>query len=154
VNVSIRRACFDDMRAHAAAAYPEECCGLLTERDGVQEVVRVTNVQNEMHARDPEQFPRTAATAYLMGPEAAPVLLGVDRGDRKLLAIYHSHPEHDAYFSAEDRLQALGGWDEPTYADAAWIVFSVRQGAACAVKAFLWDAAAADFAEVPVEEVE
>lgn len=142
------------MVAHACATYPEECCGLVTERDGLQEVVRVTNVQNEMHARDPEQYPRTASTAYLMGSEAAPVLLRVDRGELRLRAIYHSHPEHDAYFSAEDRRQALGGWDEPTYADAAWIVFSVRDRAVRGQKTFVWDAAAADFVEVRLEVTE
>jgi hypothetical protein len=68
------------IRAHACEAYPDECCGLIVERDGREGVVRVTNIQNELHAQDPGQFPRTAAIAYTMGPEAAPILMGAERG--------------------------------------------------------------------------
>ena len=62
-----------------------------------------------------------------MGPEAAPVLVDHDRGRLRILAIYHSHPQHDAYFSAEDSKQATI-WDEPSYPDAAQIVVSVFDG--------------------------
>ena len=137
------------IHAHACESYPDECCGMIVERGGRgEEVVRVTNLQNQLHAQDPEQFPRTAATAYTMGPEAAPILLDADRGKLMLRAIYHSHPEHEAYFSAEDRLQALGGWDEPNYPDAAQIVYSVRSAEVRYAKAFAWDDAARDFVEI------
>ncbi len=136
-----------EIQAHACEAYPDECCGLIVERNGREEVVRVTNVQNTMHAKDPEQFPRTAAIAYTMGPEAAPVLMDAERGTLRLRAIYHSHPEHDAYFSAEDRKQAFGGWDEPNYPHAGQIVMSVRQRVVRATKVFVWDAAARDYIE-------
>jgi len=151
MTVTVARAAFEEMQAHARATYPEECCGLLLERDGRFEVVRVTNVQNQMHAEDPERYPRTASTAYSMGPEAAPALLAAQRGDAALRAIYHSHPEHDAYFSAEDRAQALGGWDEPMYPDVAWLVLSVRNREVVATKVFAWDTASGDFVEVALE---
>jgi len=139
------------IEAHACDAYPDECCGLIVERDGRDDVVRVTNVQNELHAQDPQQFPRTAAIAYTMGPEAAPVLMRAERGELRLVAIYHSHPEHDAYFSAEDRTQAFGGWDEPNYPQAGQIVMSVRSRAVRATKVFVWDAASRDFVETPLD---
>ena len=151
MRVVITRASLEAIEAQARAAYPEECCGMIVERDGHEEVVRVTNLQNELHAQDPVQFPRTAATAYTMGREAAPVLLAVERGALRLLAIYHSHPDHDAYFSAEDRTQAMGGWDEPNYPQAGQIVLSVRERAVRASKAFVWDATARDFVEVPLD---
>jgi proteasome lid subunit RPN8/RPN11 len=138
------------VEAHARATYPDECCGIITERDGREEVVRATNIQDELHAKDPVQFPRTARTAYNMGSECAPVLIAAGRGELRLLAFYHSHPDHDAYFSAEDKKQALGGWEEPGYADAAQIVLSVRAGVVGAAKAFAWDASARDFAEIPL----
>ncbi len=137
-----------EIEAHALACYPEECCGLIVERDGRESVVRVTNVQNERHARDPQMFPRTARTAYAMGPEAVPVLLEAERGTLRLRAFYHSHPDHDAYFSAEDRAAALGAWGEPSYPDAAHIVASVRDGAVRCLKAFAWDESARDFVEI------
>ena len=135
------------IQTHACATYPDECCGLIVERDGREEVVQVTNIQNELHAQDPAQFPRTAAIAYTMGPEAAPVLMGAERGELRLRAIYHSHPEHEAYFSAEDRKQAFGGWDEPNFPQAGQIVMSVRNREVRATKVFVWDATARDFVE-------
>src|SRR5262245_36685895 len=133
------------IHAHACEIYPDECCGMIIERNGREEVVRVTNIQNELHAQDPGQFPRTAAIAYTMGAEAAPVLVRAERGELRLRAIYHSHPEHEAYFSAEDRTQAFGGWDEPNYPDAGQIVMSVRSREVRATKVFVWDAAAQDY---------
>lgn len=147
---AISPASLDAMQAHARDTYPDECCGLIIERHGQEEVVRVTNLQNQLHAQDPEQFPRTAATAYTMGPEAAPILLAAERGTLTLRAIYHSHPEHDAYFSAEDRTQALGGWEEPNYPQAGQIVLSVRQREVRATKVFVWEAERGDFVEVPL----
>jgi proteasome lid subunit RPN8/RPN11 len=138
------------LHAHARATFPNECCGIIVERGGALEAVRVSNVQDERHAQDPEQFPRTAKTAYTMGDEAAPILLQADRGALRLYAFYHSHPQHDAYFSAEDRKQANGPWDEPMYPETAQIVVSIFDGEVGAVAAFHWDAAAADFVEVPV----
>ncbi len=108
-------------------------------------MVRVSNIQDELHEKDPEQFPRTARTAYTMGQESVPILLAADRGELRLVAFYHSHPEHDAYFSAEDRKQAMGGWDEPTYPDAGQIVVSVFAGEVKAIRAFGWKAEDNDF---------
>jgi [CysO sulfur-carrier protein]-S-L-cysteine hydrolase len=147
---TVSKASLAALHAHACATYPDECCGMIITRNGREEVVRVANIQNELHAQDPQQFPRTAAIAYTMGREAAPILMGVERGDLTLRAIYHSHPEHEAYFSAEDRKQALGGWDEPNYPQAAQIVVSVRDRAVHATKAFAWDETARDYVEVPL----
>ena len=135
------------MHAHAREAYPDECCGMIFERDGREEIVRATNIQNELHAQDPDRFPRTAATGYAMGPEAAPILIRSERGELRLLAIYHSHPQREAYFSQEDRKQALGARGEPNYPQAAYIVMSVRDREVRATKVFVWDAAARDYVE-------
>jgi len=138
------------MEEHAAACYPEECCGIVVERGGVLEAVRVSNVQDERHAKDPGLYPRTARTAYSMGAEAVPILLDAERGRLRLHAFYHSHPEHEAYFSAEDKTSALGGWDEPSYPDAGQIVMSVREGVVRYAKAFAWNDGDRDFVEVPL----
>ena len=141
---------FDPILADARAAFPHEACGFIVERGGRTEVVRVTNVQNDKHAENPEAFPRTAEIAYSMGPEAVPILIGHDRGELVIRAIYHSHPQHAAYFSAEDKKQATV-WDEPSYPDATQIVVSVIDGEVRDVKAFRWQEAARDFLEVPLE---
>ena len=135
------------IEAHASACYPHEACGFVLERNGREEVVCVTNIQNERHAADPSL--RDARTAYTMGKEAAPILTGHGRGALVIRAIFHSHPDHDAYFSAEDRKQATV-WDEPSYPDAGQIVVSVREGVVKAAKAFAWDAAVRDYVEIPL----
>lgn len=150
MTVAISQAILDAVHAHARDGYPDESCGMIVERGGREEVVRVTNLQNELHAKDPEQFPRTAAIAYTMGPEAAPILIAAERGELVLRAFYHSHPDHDAYFSAEDRKQAMGGWDEPNYPAAGQIVISVRKRVVRATKVFVWNEAARDFVETPL----
>jgi len=147
---SLPQPVLEQLRAHAVSTFPEECCGIIVERAGDLLVVQVTNVQNQRHAEHPEHFPRTAATAYTMGPEAAPVLVDHDRGRLTIRAIYHSHPQHAAYFSAEDRRQATV-WDEPSYPDAAQIVLSVIDGQVRDVKAFRWDTSTRDFVEVRLE---
>ena len=140
------------LRQHAESTFPDECCGFVVERGGQLVVERVANVQNERHAAHPEQFPRTAATAYTMGPEAAPVLVDHDRGRLTIRVIYHSHPQHEAYFSAEDVKQATV-WDEPSYPDATQIVMSVIDGRVRDTKAFRWDEATRSFVAAELREV-
>lgn len=150
MNLAIPAALFEEMGRHAVETFPEECCGLLVERGGALEIVRVTNIQNEKHAENPDAFPRTAEIAYTMGPEAAPILVGHERGDLVLRAFYHSHPQHDAYFSAEDKKQATV-WDEPSYPDAAQVVISVYDREVKRAKAFQWNEEVRDFVEIGLQ---
>ena len=147
---ALTRSVLDAIHADARASFPDEACGFVIERGGAIEVVRVTNIQNQRHAENPEQFPRTAAIAYTMGQEAVPMLVGHDRGDLVIRVIYHSHPQHAAYFSAEDKKQATV-WDEPSYPDAMQIVVSVIDGEVRDTKAFRWQETARDFVEVPLD---
>jgi proteasome lid subunit RPN8/RPN11 len=144
------RPLLDEIYLHARTCFPEEACGIIVERGGAWTLTTVTNVQNQKHAENPEQVPRTATTAYTMGPEAVPVLIGHDRGELTIRAIFHSHPQHAAYFSPEDKKQATL-WDEPSYPDAAQIVVSVIDGEVRDAKVFRWDESTRDFVEVPFE---
>jgi proteasome lid subunit RPN8/RPN11 len=146
----LTQAILDAIYTDARSSFPHEACGFVVERGGVIEAVRVTNIQNEKHAENPEQFPRDATIAYTMGPEAAPILVGHDRGALIIRAIYHSHPQHASYFSAEDKKQATV-WDEPSYPDATQIVVSVIDGEVRDTKAFRWHEAGRDFVEVPLD---
>ena len=148
MTLTLTQANLDALHTHARETYPDECCGMIVERNGREEVVRVSNIQIALHEKDPEQFPRTAAIAYTMGAESASVLIAAERGELAVRAFYHSHPDHESYFSAEDKKQAMGGWDEPNYPHAAQIVMSVRAREVRATKAFAWEATARDFVEV------
>ena len=147
---TITRASLDAIIAQAEREFPDECCGLII-GDGASEEVRpITNIQNQQHAADPGRFTRDARTAFLMDPkEHLAVLNEIDRRKLTLRVVYHSHPEHDAYFSATDRAQACSfDPSEPDYPDTVHIVMSVRAGKFVRAAAFGWDFRTKDFTEV------
>ncbi len=138
---------WDALCEHAQEIFPDECCGAILVTNDREEVRRIANIQNAMHAKDPQQFPRDATIAYFMEPkELLAVNKEFDSGKAALKAFYHSHPNHDAYFSAEDKRQALFG-DEPAYPDTAYVVISVYDRQVRTIKAFQWDEVAKDFVE-------
>jgi [CysO sulfur-carrier protein]-S-L-cysteine hydrolase len=153
---------FDTMVRVAEEDYPRETCGLVFIRPGEGrtrmadqdlEVVPIPNIQDRLHAADPETHPRDARTAYTMDPQLMAEAISRRESDgASLVAIYHSHPDHDAYFSKKDREDAVPPeWGEPIY-QAFYLVFSVYGGRLQAVKGFFWvdDGGKRDFAEVDV----
>ena len=61
------KAIWDAMFVHAQREYPAECCGIVTEdASGVQVIHPCENIQDKLHAADPETHPRTSRTAYRM----------------------------------------------------------------------------------------
>lgn len=136
--------------AHAREAYPEECCGVILGGGDGDRVHRLVNIQNRLHAADPETFPRDARTAYTVEPrELDAVLEGAVRAGMAFKALYHSHPDHDAYFSQEDRACATP-FGEPTWPDTAQVVVSVMDGSVGRVAVYAWDPGAGDFLETPL----
>ncbi len=157
MSVRVSGAILEEMRRHAEEAYPEECCGIVTaDPRGALELRRCRNIQNDLHADDPTEHPRDARTAYYIDPqELLAVVREVDGSGGELSVLYHSHPDHDAYFSAEDRARAvMDGWDEPAYPGLSYVVLSVRDRRAAGEKAFVWDPATGEFTERALEAVE
>lgn len=129
------------MRAHAERDYPRECCGLVLRDAEALALLPCANVIDEWHARDPGTFPRTSRNAYLVDPRL------LMTHERALAAVYHSHPDGEARFSAEDVAMAapLG---EPLWPGLTYVVVAVRAGAATDARLFAWDAAVSAYAEV------
>ncbi len=152
--VSIRRENFAAIKAQAEREYPYECCGFVIGGGEIEEVRPIRNVQNEKHAADPLAHPRDARTAYLMDPRAQLAVLNeIDRRGLALKIVYHSHPDHDAYFSPTDRRQACSfDPDYPDYPDTAYVVMSIRNGSFQRAAAFVWDDASRDFVETDLNE--
>ena len=150
--VSLSRATFEAVVAQAERDFPFETCGFIVGTAAAQEVRAVTNIQNRKHAEDPAAFPRDGKTAFLMDPhEQLAILVEIDRRGLSLLAVYHSHPDHDAYFSETDRRQACSfDPNQPDYPDTAHIVLSVKGGRFARAAAFMWDADKRDFAEAEI----
>ena len=151
--VTIRRANFDAIVAQAEGDFPNECCGFIIGSDSSEEVRPIANIQNRKHTEDPASFPRDARTAFLMEPKEHLAMLNeIDRRKLALRVVYHSHPDHDAYFSETDRAQACSfDPSEPDYPDTAYLVLSIRAARFVRAAAFVWDPAAREFVESPLE---
>jgi proteasome lid subunit RPN8/RPN11 len=144
---------WNEISRHAQETFPEECCGVIFSAGASDRAHRLTNMQNKLHALDPQTFPRTAEIAYAMDPlELESVIQQAESRGQKLKAFYHSHPNHDAYFSAEDKAFA-SPFGEPTYPDAAQIVVSVYNRAVKVIRAFAWSVEKNDFIEVPIDRI-
>jgi proteasome lid subunit RPN8/RPN11 len=144
---------WNEISLHAQETFPEECCGVIFSARGADCVLRLKNIQNKLHALDPQTYPRTAAIAYAVDPlELESVIRQSEEKGQTLKAFYHSHPDHDAYFSDEDKAFA-SPFGEPTYPDAAQIVVAVYNRAVKVIRAFAWSDEKNDFVEVPIDRL-
>lgn len=121
-----------------------EACGLVVRRSAgaALEVVAVPNAADRYRAVDPERFPRSSRDSYLMDPGAQlRVLQDLDRSGGAVVAVWHSHVEAGAYFSAKDRSDAVveGLQQVP---GAEYLVFAVRAGKVAEARRYRWDGAA------------
>jgi proteasome lid subunit RPN8/RPN11 len=140
----------ESVRAQAVQEYPFESCGVIMSRGGERRLLRCRNAQNELHARDPQRYPRDARTAYYIDPKDLLRIGDLERQGFGVAVIYHSHIDAGAYFSETDRRQALVD-GQPTYPGTTYVVVAVHDGRAGDARAFGWDAARGDFSEVPLE---
>jgi len=138
------------IRQHAEAEYPAECCGLLLVHPSTppeRKLLPCRNIQDELHARDPERFPRTSRTAYYIGHEDLLAISREQSAGWEVAVIYHSHVDAGAYFSETDRRNALVD-GQPAYPGAIYVVVEVRERRAEDTRAFRWDDPRRDFTEV------
>ena len=135
------------IQSQAVEEYPHESCGVIMRRGAERKLLRCRNAQNELHARDPQRYPRDARTAYYIDPKDLLRIGDLERGGFDVDVIYHSHIEAGAYFSETDRRQALVG-GQPAYPAAVYVVTSVVAGQVDAMAAFRWDAERRDFVSV------
>ncbi len=153
IEVTLTAQAWQEISRHAQESYPDECCGVVIAEGANDRVRRLENIQNKLHALDPETYPRTAVIAYAMDPkELESVIDNAARNGAKLKAFYHSHPEHEAYFSAEDKAFATP-FGEPTFPNAAQIVVSLYQREVKRFAAFSWSDDARDFIEIAIRKI-
>jgi proteasome lid subunit RPN8/RPN11 len=118
--LTLRRVLAEEMFAHARAASPEECCGLVG-GVGVEasSVYTLTNA-----AREPSKGYKTSPTE-LFGAQKRMR----ERGE-SLLGIYHSHPRaHDPKPSATDVRLAF-------YPAAVYFIIGFDEEGECVLRAF------------------
>jgi [CysO sulfur-carrier protein]-S-L-cysteine hydrolase len=160
IPLRLTRAVVDRVSEHARASYAsdEEACGYLTGPRDVKsfcdDAVALPNLANRYHAMDPETYPRTGRTYFLIDPlkfEKA-MRAGAETG-RPVRVLYHSHLDVGAYFSETDAAAATMGGDKPSYEGLLYLVTSIRKGVVDDHKLFAWDDAKKTFVEVPLEIV-
>jgi proteasome lid subunit RPN8/RPN11 len=102
----------DDLVAHARAAQPSECCGVLIGKgDAVIEAVRIRNLAEGLsrYRLDPREHIDARREARKRGLD--------------LLGFYHSHPRSAPEPSATDLAEAA-------YPDHLYLIVSLREDAA------------------------
>jgi proteasome lid subunit RPN8/RPN11 len=143
--MKLKKNIIDKIYQHALDEYPFECCGIITGSSERQTVHVCENIQNRMHAEDPARYPRDARIAYTIERGQFDMIISdaKERGE-EIIAFYHSHPEHEAYFSVED-VAAQTVFGEPEFPDALQVVISVFDGKIHEIQGFKWDSEAQNF---------
>ncbi|HEB72617.1 MAG TPA: M67 family peptidase [Nitrospirae bacterium] len=144
------------MYAHAADQFPNESCGVVlgkADEPEKTEVRRLTNIQRQLNKLYPDLYQRDADTGYFADPkELIRVFKDAASGGLEVIGFYHSHPNHDAYWSIEDHKAAMwAGTDEPSFPDAFHVVISVYDGVVKGAAMFRWDAKSKSFTESSIE---
>jgi proteasome lid subunit RPN8/RPN11 len=120
--------------SHACTSYPEECCGFVFANGSVH---LGSNIQNELHQRNPEVYQRTAANGYTFSVADTVMMNQSFKSANPVAVIYHSHPDVGAYFSNEDQDKALF-MGEPVF-PVRYLVIDCKQAIAIGAKLFEWD---------------
>ncbi len=137
----------DEIYAESKRCYPDEACGFVVGTTSPEKIIPCKNIQNEVHTQDPQRYPRNARTAYTIDPkEMEQVQREAQKSGQKILCIFHSHPEHEVYFSAEDKGMAAP-WGEPLFPDLSYLVVSVYRGEVKNASEFYWNEEQKDFVE-------
>lgn len=132
--------------AHARATYPAECCGYLVgPADDPARVDRAVACRNAQ--LDDAAVPgRDATDAFAIGGRELFELVRSFDSATPARAIYHSHPNGRAYFSATDRALAVGP-DGPAY-PVQHVVVGVDATGATELAIYGWDTRARAFVEL------
>ena len=144
---------WEEISRHAKDTFPEECCGMILSGGKADVVHRCANIQNKLHALDPQTYPRDATIAYAMDFKELEMLTQqAEREGAILKAFYHSHPNHRAYFSEEDKAFA-SPFGEPTYPQSAQVVISIYDGTVKEIYAYAWKPQEKDFVQIPLRKI-
>jgi proteasome lid subunit RPN8/RPN11 len=149
--LTVTRAALDAVEAHARRCYPAECCGLLAGPAGelgrVDAALPFDNLADRYHEGDPGAFPRTSREAYVMnGARVLDAMARAEAAGRPVKALYHSHCDRGAYFSAEDERRARE--EGALLREVAWLVTSARGGGVDDHRLFVYDPVGDVFAAV------
>jgi proteasome lid subunit RPN8/RPN11 len=151
----VARAKAEQMYTQALAEFPFECCGMIIgaagDDIGADDIVKpCRNVQQELHQKYPERFPRDATIGYTMAKDDIEAIVKESQERGWMVKVcYHSHPNTGAYFSQEDQRNAEG-WDL-WFPGVRFVVLAAYPGEIRDMQGYRWDEATQTFVSVPVE---
>ena len=122
---------------HAAATYPDECCGFIR-RSGAVHLAE--NAHHPGSSGAPELRGRSKDRAFTIAGRDLYALNASFGSADPATCIFHSHPDAGAYFSEADIAEALY-CGQPKY-PVEHMVISVIGGAPVQVALFRWDGTA------------
>lgn len=129
----------EEIYDHALQEYPYECCGIITGSSDTQMVHKCENIQDRLHEENPVRYPSGARTAYMIDrSEFDSIVDSATKQGDDIIAVYHSHPEHEAYFSQED-VAAQTVFGSPEFPDAVHVVISVFDRKINDAQCYKWD---------------
>jgi len=138
-----------ELYAHAREALPEECCGLVLGGNDVRfaRVVRCRNEMNLRHHEDPQSFPRDNRSGFWMNEaDMQRALTEAEADGLRVVAVYHSHVDADAYLSELD----LEYIEPGLFPEACQLVIAISEGGVKRVALFAREAAGQPFRGHPV----
>ena len=103
----VPRHLLDEVISHCQETYPKEACGILAGKGGiVQRVYKMRNIEN-------------SCVSYMMDPnEQFSIMKEIKKSGLDMTAIYHSHPDLEAYPSQKDIKLA-------SYPDSLYLIISL-----------------------------
>ncbi|MBC8268787.1 MAG: M67 family metallopeptidase [Rhodospirillaceae bacterium] len=123
----------------AEAAYPDECCGLLSGFGDVDKTLTITGV----HASD-NVTAESARDRFEVDPKVRfDVMRELEGGPERIVGHYHSHPDHPAQPSEHDLKMTF----EP---DLLWLIVAVDEGKATETTAHRVDADVSAFHQIAI----
>ncbi len=136
----------------AETDYPRECCGMILgpqARPNIYSRLKpCRNAQDDYHAADPENFPRTSKTAYFMDPAELFQIQKEARSFNEVIrVIYHSHIDAPPDFSKEDERMAVSD-GVPVYPGADYLISSIKAKKWDSMGLYRWSAAQKKFQKV------
>ena len=114
MNLQIESNALKHIHQHALEVYPYECCGFLYGSENPDRLILQAKSANNVKEGDQKRRFEIAPLEYLAAENYA-----LDH-NLVLLGIYHSHPNHPAYPSEHDRVQAVEYF--------SYIITSVSEG--------------------------
>ena len=151
--MKIPKETIDTMYAQSCKEYPNECCGVIIGREDIPKTYKArpcANIQGQLKELYPDMYQRDADTGYFLDPkELLSIMNEISKTGLEIVGFYHSHPNHEAYWSAEDHRAAMfADTNEPSFPKVFHFVVSVYEEGVRGAAIFKWNESKMEFNKI------